>query len=392
MSRRIIPIALIVGVLATTILVLGGAFTSSYMGRWFGWRSSDVDDWRRFPSRSILKGTQPFGFTEVLNPPDLLIPDPRSEGEHSISLSRLAEQTKTTALLVIHNDRILFEGYFNGHERDSISTSFSTAKSITSLLVGIAVDEGLIASIDDPITKYIPELAARDSQFSHITIRHLLDMRSGIRFRDHDLPWGDKARAYYHPHLREVLLRELQINEPPGGRWVYNSYNSQLLGLVLERVSGGTVAEFTESRLWKRIGMEYDASWSVDGEVEPLEKMESGLNARAVDFAKLGRLILHGGNWNGTQVVSTSWIAESITLSPGCELAEFHPRSVCYLHSWWLYPETADQRHAIAATGHLGQFIFVFPQEKLVMVRFGREDGGVSWPAIFQAVASVVSP
>lgn len=365
--------------------------TSSYLGRWFAWRSSDVDDWRRFPSQTIAAAAQPFRFVAVLRPPDIRIPDPRSKAGGEIALSRLAEQTQTTALLVVRNDTLLFEGYFNGHGRDSVSTSFSTAKSITSLLIGIAIDARLIASVDDPVTKYIPELEKRDPRFSLITLRHLLDMKSGIRFRDHDLPWGDKPRAYYHPHLRHVLLHELEISEPPGRRWVYNTYNPQLLGIVLERASGTTVSRFAESRLWTRIGTEYEASWSVDGSIEPLEKMESGVNARPVDFAKIGRLLLHQGVWNGERVVSGSWIDESIAITPGCELAEFRPGSVCHQHAWWLYPETGRQRRAVGATGHLGQFIFIFPDEQLVMVRFGKQDGGVSWPAVFQTVATAVS-
>ena len=387
MTRRYrtgLPVGLLL--LATPLLT---GCTSSYLGRWFAWRASDVDDWRRFPSRPIAASEQPFSF--VASPAaDLTILDPRTNGD-STSLSRLAERTGTTALLVVRNDTLLFEGYFNGHGRDSVSTSFSTAKSVTSLLVGIAIDEGLIGSVDDPVTKYIPELESRDVRFSRITIRHLLDMTSGIRFRDHDLPWGDKPRAYYHPHLRHVLLRELQIAETPGRRWVYNTYNPQLLGIVLERVSGSTVTRFAESRLWRRIGTEYDASWSVDSTVEPLEKMESGLNARPVDFAKIGRLVLRRGDWNGDRVVSTSWIDESTVITPGCELPDLQPAAVCYLHAWWLYPETGRPRHAIGATGHLGQFIFVFPREQLVMVRFGEQDGGVSWPQVFQAVADAVS-
>jgi len=386
-SRRLRPL---VGLLIVSALV--SSCTSSYLGRWFGWRASDIDDWRRFPSRPIAAAEEPFRFISHLPMADLTIPDPRKNGGRSIALSRLAEQTRTTALLVIRNDTLLFEGYFHGHARDSVSTSFSTAKSITSLLVGIAVDERLIGSVDDPVTKYVPELATRDARFARVTIRHLLNMTSGIRFRDHDLPWGDKPRAYYHPHLRHVLLRELQIAEAPGQRWLYNTYNPQLLGLVLERVSGTTISRFAESRLWSRIGTEYDASWSVDGAVEPLEKMESGVNARPVDFAKIGRLMFHRGDWNGTRVVSSSWIDESTGIAPGCELAAFAPRSVCYQHAWWLYPETDHQRPAIGATGHLGQFIFVFPKEHLVMVRFGERDGGVSWPAVFQAVAKVVAP
>lgn len=286
-----------VSLVVLAVLLLLTSCTSSYMGRWVSWRSSDINDWHRFPSRSIANAPPKFTFTKSDPGADLTIRDPRVNAVGDVSLARLAEQTSTTALLVIKNDTLLFEGYYNGHGRDSVNTSFSVAKSITSLLVGVAVGEGLIASIDDSIAAYLPELGARDSRFSRITIRHLLDMVSGIRFRDHDLPWGDKPRAYYHPNLRKVLLHELEIADEPGRRWAYNSYNPQLLGLILERVSGTSVAQYMESRLWMKLGMEFPASWSLDGNAAPLEKMESGVNARAMDFAKLARLVLRRGNW-----------------------------------------------------------------------------------------------
>jgi CubicO group peptidase (beta-lactamase class C family) len=286
---------------------------------------------------------------------------------------------------------MLFEGYYNGYDRESVNTSFSTAKSITSLLVGIAIDEGLIHDLDDPLTRYVPELADRDAGFAQITLRSLLDMKSGIAFRDHDLPWGDKPRAYYHPHLRHVLLRELRVAEAPGTRWRYNTYNPILLGLMLERATGETVSEFTSSRLWRRLGMEFPATWSVDGDTDPIEKMESGVNARAVDFAKLGRLVLRRGDWNGQRIVSEQWVDESVTPPPGCALADFLPQQVCHHHAWWLHPASGEQRLAIGAWGHLGQYIYVFPNEQMVLVRFGRKLGGVSWPGVFRAVVGAVT-
>jgi CubicO group peptidase (beta-lactamase class C family) len=276
--------------------------------------------------------------------------------------------------------------------RSSLNTSFSVAKSITSLLVGIAIEEGLIGSVDDPMTAYIPELAERDPRFSAITLRHLLDMKSGIRFSDHEFVTGDRSRAYYHPNLRHVVLEELSIADRPGERWVYNTYNPILLGVVLERASGGTVASFLETRVWRQLGMEYPGSWSVDGTVDPLEKMESGINGRAVDFLKIGRLVLRDGGWQGRQIVSDRWIHASTTIVDDCMVPEYpSPRDVCYKLAWWLTPQTNGRRFAVGAWGHRGQYLYVFPEDEIVIVRFGKKLGGVRWPAVFQAIVATIS-
>lgn len=387
MNGRIRPTAdlrpCLPALLAAAVLVTG-CDTSTYLGRWFRWRQSDVGDYRRFPSRSIERGGPVFRFHGDPEAAALSLTYGVDGDTVRSRLSELARATGTTAMVVARGDTLLFEGYFNGYTRDSMVTSFSVAKSITSLLVGIAVEDGLIESIDAPVTRHLPELERRDPRFREITLRHLLDMRSGIAFRDHDLPWGDKPKVYYDPRLRERVLTKLEIEGPPGERWAYNSYNPVLLGLVLERVSDTTVAEFVEERLWKRVGMEFPASWSVDGTAAPMEKMESGLNARAIDFAKLGRLVLRQGRWDGARVVSREWIERSTSPEPGCELQDFRPRRICYRRGWWLHPGGDDGPRAIGAWGHLGQYLYVFPGEDIVVVRFGQETGGVSWPSVIQ--------
>lgn len=367
-------------------LLSSGCTTSSYLGRWVHWRQSDIGDVERFPARAIERSGGVFRFHERADSTEIVVEVERDGAVVRTSVEELAESTGTTALIIVRRDTLLFEGYFNGYDRMSVNTSFSVAKSITSLLIGVAVDEGLIESIDDPVTRYLPELADRDPRFHEVTVRHLLNMRSGIAFRDHDLPWGDKPKAYYDPHLRERVLTRLEVAHPPGTRWVYNSYNPILLGLVLERVSGSTVAEFTEERLWQPLGMEFDASWSVDGPDAPMEKMESGLNARAIDFAKLARLVLRRGAWGDRQIISREWVAESTTAPQGCELEEFRPRRICYRRAWWLHPGQDNEASAIGAWGHLGQYIYVFPEDQILIVRFGRKRGDVSWPSAFRTL------
>jgi CubicO group peptidase (beta-lactamase class C family) len=375
--------------LGLALAAAGAGCTNSYSGRWVVWNRSGIEDHRLFPSRHVAAADTAFRFQHFIAP-GLRVAVEQGGVVRDVDLGELGRTTATTALLVVHRDRLLFEGYFNGYDRSSINTSFSIAKSITSLLIGIAIDAGSIRSVDDPVTDYLPELGYRDPRFRRLTLAHLLDMKSGLRWRDHDFITGDKPRAYYHPHLRRLVLEEVGFTHEPGERWVYNSFNPILLGMVLERSTGRSVSDFLATRVWRRIGTEFPASWSTDGTIDPLEKMESGVNARAVDFARLGRLLLTGGTWNGDRIVSREWLASSTRAEPGCELPSFGPRPVCYRRGWWLYHDGGGGTGAVGATGHLGQYIFVFPDQDLVIVRFGRKPGGVSWPAIFRAIARAV--
>jgi CubicO group peptidase (beta-lactamase class C family) len=364
---------------------IGTGCTETYGGRWILWNWSGIEDHQRFPARSVGAAPEPHRFTILYSPAPQIEVERR--GRVSVlSLDELGRVTASTALIVLRRDTVVYEGYFNGYGRSSINTSFSVAKSITSLLVGIAIDRGYVLSVDDPVTDYLPELAERDARFRRLTLAHLLDMRSGLRWRDHDFITGDKPKAYYDPRLRRRVLTRLGFTGEPGEEWVYNSYNPILVGLVLERSTGRSVAALLEEWVWRRIGTEYPASWSVDGERDPMEKMESGVNASAMDFARLGTLVLSSGVWGGDRIVSREWLATSTRVEAGCEIEAFRPRAVCYRRGWWLYPGDGAEPRMIAATGHLGQYIFVFPEEEVVIVRFGRKPGGVHWPTLFRSI------
>jgi CubicO group peptidase (beta-lactamase class C family) len=163
------------------------------------------------------------------------------------SFNELLGSSQTTAFLIIKDDQLIYENYFNGYGRDSISTSFSVAKSFVSALIGIAIDEGLIDSIDDPITKYIPELENKDSRYSAIAIENLLSMTSGLRYVEEDTPFSDDTKTYYDPNLRSVALSAV-IEEEPGKTFHYNNYNFLLLGIILKRTTGMPVAKYMEEK------------------------------------------------------------------------------------------------------------------------------------------------
>jgi CubicO group peptidase (beta-lactamase class C family) len=362
------------------------------------WGDSDIKDHERFPFRTIENAppifqfsTPQFSDTSNANPfSSLILSDnliSNIEGDFKdgkINFDKFLVSTGTTAFIIIKDDTVLYEKYFNGYQRDSIGTSFSMAKSITSALIGVAIDEGLIASVDDPITRYIPELKEKDFRFDNITIKNLLTMSSGLRYVEEGLPWSDDTRTYYDTNLRSLALSS-KIEEAPGKRFHYNNYNPLLLGMILERVTHKPVSQYLEDKIWKPLGMDAPASWSLDSDASGFEKMESGINARAIDFAKIGRLFLNHGNWNGNQVISEKWVNESTSLDTTTDPAPF------YQYMWWVDPLSVDStRYNFYAVGNYGQFIYVVPEKNMVIVRHGYESEYDNWTDLFKQLGSKI--
>jgi CubicO group peptidase (beta-lactamase class C family) len=266
---------------------------------------------------------------------------------------------------------VLYERYFDGYDETSLQTSFSMAKSFASALVGIAIDEGQIKSVNEPITNYIPELLENDARFESITVRHLLTMSSGIKYEEGgDLPWSDEAddtKTYYSTDLRELALN-CRIEGEPGEYFEYNNYNPLLVGMILERATGMPVSRYLQEKLWKPIGMEADGSWSLDSSVSGFEKMESGVNARARDFARFGMLFAQEGNWEDEQLISQGWIGESTRADTSTD------PSHDYQYFWWVNTPHGENHH-FSARGKYGQYIYVAPEKDLVIVRLGKEEG-----------------
>lgn len=382
-------------ILILIIIALAGVYfflasrTDTFTGRWVAWKSSGVEDYLLFPSHTINNAPPVFEFDHDDQRPNYGKIEYQYKGKsHMATLDALLESTGTTAFLVIKEDKILYENYFNGYKRDSIVTSFSIAKSFTSLMVGKAIDEGFIVSLDDSVTRYIPELISVDPAYEKVTLEHILSMKSGIAFKDTDIPWHDKSKAYYHPQLRDVVT-QLPLKEASGERFVYNTFNPIILGIVLERASGLSVSEYFESRFWKTLGMEFDATWSIDSESDNMVKMESGLNARAIDYAKIGRLILNDANWNGEKIISQEWIQNSTKIELQNNIEKFG-ENYFYQNGWWVIAPTATDHYTVFAWGHLGQYLFIFPDDNMMVLRFGKKIGKVdSWRQIAQEMVAL---
>ena len=370
----------VVAVLVLTVPALyGWAWLStdrSSIARAMIWTEADVDDQFRFPARPIPAGGEP---SPLPAGSELELPAPTGEGS---DLDVFLRRTDSTAFLIVQDDELVYERYFGGAERRTLQTSFSVAKSFLSTLVGIAIDEGSIGGLDDPVTEYVPELAERDPRFERITLRNLLSMSSGLRYVEQDLPlpWGDDIDTYYGTDLRDLALRATEIVAPPGRDWLYNNYNPLLIGLVLERATRTTVSDFMATRMWRPLGAEFDASWSLDSEASGFEKMESGLNVAPVDYARFGQLFLHHGEWNGERIVSEGWVRSATDADATTDPAGF------YQHFWWV---DVDRPERFYALGNLGQYVYVAPDANAVIVRTG-SDWGIdndAWLETFRQIA-----
>jgi CubicO group peptidase (beta-lactamase class C family) len=370
------------GILALVLLVAavyGWAWASldrSSIARAMWWTEADVGDQYRFPARTIRASDEASAL-----PAGAEIDPPAPAGTDG-GLEAFLRDTGTLAFVIVDDDRLVYDRYFGDADRRTRHTSFSVAKSFLSTLVGIAIDEGLIGSVADPVTEYVPELLDRDPRFEEITLEDLLSMSSGLRYQEQELPlpWGDDIDTYYGTDLRALALEDTEIVGPPGRVWHYNNYNPLLIGVVLERATGTSVAEYMSTRLWQPLGAEVDATWSLDSEVSGFEKMESGLNAAAVDYARFGQLFLHEGEWNGTRIVSRDWVATATAADVSTDPA-WH-----YQYYWWLDTERAERFYAL---GNFGQYIYVAPDAGAVIVRNGRDWGtdNLTWVSVLRGLA-----
>ena len=373
-----------------------------YIRRIFVWGDSDVDDYiNNLPHSYLSAPPMTFYFDKDLDEGGVA-----STFEAILNVEdfdTFLEEMDTQALIVIQNDAIKYEKYFNGKQRDSMLTSYSVAKSITSALVGIAIAEGYIDSVHDPITKYLPELAERDSLFEEITIKDLLMMASGLEYQEtrFGLFNGDDPITSYYTDQRKAALEFTNIKDPPGEYFLYNKYHPQLLGMIVERATSTSITEYTQQKLWNPLGMEFDGSWSLDSEESDFEKMEAGFNARAIDFAKFGRLYLEGGNWDGEQVIPEEWVVESTQVDPERHSDAYYPDEFgqniynnlggYYKYMWYGYFRGEDGYDFVGEGDH-GQFIYISPFKNLIIIRNGMEYGGdwnwVPWIKAFYQFSS----
>ncbi|MDZ4667232.1 MAG: serine hydrolase [bacterium] len=273
---------------------------------------------------------------------------------------------KTTAFLVIERDSLLFEEYFDGYDEGTLSNSFSMAKSFTGLLVGMAMKDGYLKNLDEPIGNYVE--AYKDEKFKGITIRNLLGMSSGLDFKEsYGSIFGWPAKAYYGTDVNATVFGAPMINEP-GKVFEYKGGDTQLLGMMLEKVLGKAKVSEYAAVLWQKIEAQSDAYWSLDKE-NGMEKVSCCYYARARDFARFGKLMMQYGNWNNEQLIDSAYIAQSINFTP--TLTKEGKPNTQYGYQWWVMKH--KNLDVFYARGIKGQYIFCIPEKKMVVVRLGHK-------------------
>lgn len=288
------------------------------------------------------------------------------------SYADFAARTYTNAFLVIRDGKIVFEDYRNRSTEADHFISFSMAKSITSLLIGIALDQGHIRSLDDAAGDYVPELKA--GAYGDVTIRQLLQMRSGVDYEER-YDFGDKPSMAALIHMNAIVLnkerfadraRTIDRKAPPGSRFNYATLDTAVLGWVLERATKQPVADFMASHLWGPTGMEADGFWIADGPPGVGRELTGmGYNARLRDFGRLGLLMLNDGMRGDRRVLPAGWMRQATEMLPFPDDNALGMRGSYGFQFWQL----DDEPGAYAAVGLAGQLIYVHPQSRTVIVK-----------------------
>lgn len=320
-----------------------------------------------FDSRTIERSPQPTQLVKNLTYQPITT---FTYEDSLIAVPGFLESTRTTGLIVLHRDTIIYEKYFNGLAEETTHISWSVAKSVVATLLGIAYEDGLINSLQDPITKYLPQLA--ESGYDKVRIKDILNMSSGVGFnedyRDFNSDINRFGRAFALGTSYETFALSLKREREPGTFNHYVSIDTQVLGMLLEKVTGKRLSVYLKEKLWDPMGMEFDAQWIIDK--TGMELALGGLNITLRDYAKIGLLYLQKGKWKGQQIVPEEWIELATSpdaphLMPGRDNPKSSNR-YGYGFQWWT-PE--QPMNDFFAAGIYNQYIYVYPDKDLVIVK-----------------------
>ncbi len=350
---------IILVILNLAILISGRTYIYKAVGNTYlkGRSGPSIDEYQIFENREVANGTHVAWY--------------HSKQYNSKKISAEAEkefeEMQSVAYVIIKNDSMIHEQYWDGYGEDSYTNSFSMAKTFVSILVGIAIDEGKIKSIDQPVGDFLPEYKTGEN--AKLTIKHLLTMSSGVDFdENYKSPLAYPAAAYYGKDLKE-LTDKYSVKEEPGKVFKYLSGNTVLLGFVLEKATHKKLSDYASEKLWLPLGTKNKAFWSLDDE-NGKEKSYCCFNSNAPDFARIGEMFLDSGKWNGIQIVSSEYAANSTKLADLVGIDGNKQQK--YGYAWWIIPNYKGH-YIYYARGILGQYILCVPDKKMVVVRLGKK-------------------
>ena len=351
-SKTLRTIILIIVALTATYI-----FLPNYLQKGLIYLNPNIDDYKIFDNREVKTGDPlPWALSE-------------NYGQLKLSLTSedSLEKYQTVAFLVIQHDSILFEKYWDGYSQTTPSNSFSMAKSVVSLLIGCAIEDGYIKSLDEKVKNYLPWL--KGTYRDELTIRHLLTMSSASSWDEsYSSPFSITTRAYYGRNLKSTM-KEVKIIRHPGIVFKYRSGDTQLLERVLFKATGMHLSDYASQKLWQPLGAREPALWSLDKR-KGIEKAYCCFNSNARDFARIGSLVLNNGRFAKKRILPTHYIKEMTT--PVKYLTNEEAEMVDYYGLQWWIMHFDDQKIPYAR-GILGQYIYVVPQYDAVIVRLGKK-------------------
>ncbi len=354
--KRFIRVFIMI-IIGFAFLFTAFAFISgkTYLFKAVYYNFAGLDDYKIFTNNIVEAGEeQPWPVSTAYN--KTACPD---------TLNEMLDELKTVAVLVIKSDSIYYEKYNDGYSDSSFSNSFSVAKSITSLLVGAAIKEGKIKSVEEPVGNYLPEF--KEGLSAKLRVMDLLTMSSGSNWDEsYSNPLSVTTESYYGSDLYKTATK-VKIIKEPGTFHSYKSGDTELLGLVIEKATGKSLSTYASEKIWKPIGAGHSAKWSTDRE-NGNEKAYCCFNTNARDFARLGQIMLDSGKWKGSAIIDSAYYSQSVTANQ-IQDVEGKPCNY-YGYQWWIRPAYAG---VFYARGILGQYIIVIPAKKIVMVRLGHK-------------------
>jgi len=346
--------------LVLVLLIVGLSFTPQFahLRNFAIWGKHTIHDYKTHPTRLVASGGAPQYWPLDSN---------FNKGVIADSLLKIMDSNDTHAFLVFQDGKLLYEKYWDGYTPKTLSGSFSAAKSMISLLIGIALDEGKIKSLEEPVGNYVPHF--KEAGLEKVRIKDLLTMSSGTNYKESDKSYFSLNAYGYYGDDEEYMVNKMAFKELAGVHWDYRSGDTQVLGLIVEKVFGQNISTLVSERFLKPMGAEEDALWLLDGDKKH-EKAFCCFNGVARDYARFGELVLHNGNWKGKQIVSEKYVKEATTPASYLKDPTENENPVdFYGYQYWMVNE---QGHNIVfQNGLFGQYVYVIRDKNAVVVRLG---------------------
>ena len=349
--RFFLYLILLIALIATGLQISGNGFL--LRGVWIvylhGETSATIDDLQYFDAREVSAPAHASSWkTSPLY----------NQRQLSEPLKSTLDTLETVGFLVLKNDEIIQEYYWDGYSSSSYSNSFSMAKSIVSMMTQIAIQKGYIKSWDQKAEDFLPDL--KGPYKSKLRLRHLSNMSAGLDWNEHYTnPFDITAKTYYGRNVKSLMYNKVAVIEMPGKNFEYQSGATQYLGMALENATGKNLSTLASEWLWKPLGAQQNALWRLDDK-DGTELGFCCFNSNLRDFARFGKLLLHKGNWDGVQILDSSFV----------KMATAPKKDPNYGYSFWL--DNSHGSKVFYMRGILGQYIIVIPEKDLVIVRLGK--------------------